>query len=246
MGFWQRLWDLVRGKADSALSSLEDPETILDLSIKDAMAEVEKFRKQVGRALVDQKKLQADLQRTASSVEEWTRRAQLAVDAEDDGLAREALVRRAQEETTAREHYVALEQQAQVVAQLKDALRALTVKLEEARRRRNLLVARSRNAEARKKVAETLSGGGSLDRFDEMEAKVQSLELEASATAEMLGEFGSAESDLEKRFKALSPGRDPSVEAALAELKARRLEGSRPALLGPGPAGNRSGPGSGG
>ena len=45
MGFFSRLWDLIRGKADNALSQMEDPEQVLNLSIKDATAQVEEFRK---------------------------------------------------------------------------------------------------------------------------------------------------------------------------------------------------------
>jgi phage shock protein A len=234
MNFLQRLWNLIRGKADTALSNMEDPEEVLNLAIKDATGEVEDFRKQVARALVDQKKLQAELQGASAIVEEWTNKAQAAVDGGDDELAREALSRRAQEEETARARYVALQQHGETVAHLKDGLRALTAKLEDAKRRRNLLVARSRNAQAKMKMADTLGGGASsLERFDEMESKVQALELEASANVEMLSEFGTrAETDFDRRFKAL-PKRDPSIEAALAEMKRRSLPaGPKPGLLG--------------
>jgi phage shock protein A len=234
MGFFSRLWDLIRGRADDALSRMEDPEQVLNLSIKDATGQVEDFRKQVARALVDQKKLQAELQAAAVSAEEWTRKAQAAVDAGDEDLAREALTRRADEEEAARGKYAALKHHGDTVIQLKDGLRALTARLEDAKRRRNLLVARSRNAQARKTMANAL--GGSLDRFDEMESKVHELELEASANVDMLSEFGAAgESDLDRRFKAL-PRRDPSIEATLAQMKTRSLPaGSKPNLLGTAP-----------
>ena len=233
MGFFARLWDLIRGNANAALSRAEDPEKVLDIIIKDASSEVEKFRNQVSRALVDQKRLQAELQTAVTSVNEWSQRAEAAVSAGDDNLAREALVRRAQEEQVGRLKFDAARQHGDTVAQLKDALRAMTAKLEDAKRRRTLLVARSRNAQAQKKLAGALGGAGgtALDRFDEMEAKVETMEMEAATSVEMLSEFG--DRDLKKRFESLAT-QSPSVEAALLEIKSKKAlaAGSLPMLPG--------------
>lgn len=107
---------------------------------------------------------------------------------------------------------------------LRGALQQLNRKIEEARRKKNLLIARQRRAEAQMRIHETMSGltdTSAFESFERMAAKVEDSQARAAAAVE-LGEELSGEA-LEKKFTALEQGQD--VEQALAALKAKMGKG---------------------
>ena len=86
--------------------------------------------------------------------------------------------------------------------QLKDALRSLELKIEEAKRKRNLLVSRQKRAEAQRTINDTLAniqGTSAFDTFERMADRVTQLEAEAEATAELSTAL--PEASLDAQFK---------------------------------------------
>ncbi|MFO7180823.1 MAG: PspA/IM30 family protein, partial [Pseudomonadota bacterium] len=72
------------------------------------------------------------------------------------------------------------------------ALRALNGKIEEAKRKKNLLIARKKRAEAQRAIQETLSGlrnASAFEAFDRMAGKIEQMEAEAEAQAELHEQF---------------------------------------------------------
>jgi phage shock protein A len=108
------------------------------------------------------------------------------------------------------------------VDQLKVSLRELQDKIEEAQRKKNLLVARAKRAEAQKKIQSTISSvtgnRTAFDTFDRMAAKVDQMEAEAAAAKEL--EDVSSTGSLEKRFAELEKS-DTAADQMLLELKAK-------------------------
>src|SRR5262249_31902881 len=92
------------------------------------------------------------------------------------------------------------------VEELKKALSQLTAKIDETKRKRSLLVARAKRAEAQKHIAETLtitSDRSALDKIDRMEEKVERIEAEAEAHWEIAAMSNSHDKDLEQQIKLL-------------------------------------------
>jgi len=82
--------------------------------------------------------------------------------------------------------------QKQGVDQLKLALKALNSKIEEAKRKKVLLIARKKRAEAQKAIQETMSGLSStsaFESFDRMASKIEHMEAVAEASAELSEEM---------------------------------------------------------
>ena len=141
----------------------------------------------------------------------------LAIRAGDDALARAALARKADHDEVAGQLKDQWEAQKTSVENLKGALRGLDNKIEEAKRKRNLLVSRQKRAEAQRTINETLSSINStsaFDTFDRMSDRVTQLEAEAEATQELGGVL--TEGSLESQFKALEAS---SVDDQLDALK---------------------------
>jgi phage shock protein A len=111
--------------------------------------------------------------------------------------------------------------QKQAADQLRDALTALNAKIQEASRKKNLLIARAKRAEAQQKIQDTLSGIGdnaAFDTFARMEEKVLQKEAEAQASLEISGQLeGDA---LASQFKSLETSSSAQTDA-LAALKAK-------------------------
>jgi phage shock protein A len=153
-------------------------------------------------------------------VREWDSRAVLAVTKGEDDLAREALRRKAEQEQLVAGYKNQWEAQKTSTDNLKHALRALSEKIDEAARKKNLLVARQKRAQAQKHIHEVMTGlsdTSAFEAFDRMAARVDQLEAQAAATVELSQDLSGE--TMEQRFKALESSVD--VEQELQALKAR-------------------------
>lgn len=225
MGFFSRLGTLLRSNINELINRAEDPEKMLNQVLVDMKSQLVEAKKQVAMAIADEKRLKKQCEQELAKVAEWERKAMLAVKSGDDGLARAALQRKAEHEETASALGQQWEAQKQSVERLKEALRGLDNKIEEAKRKRNLLVSRQKRAEAQQMINETLtsiSSNNSFDTFERMSERVTQLEAQAEATAE-LGAVAGEAANLERQFKALEAG---SVDDALAKLKSQMALGS--------------------
>ena len=145
----------------------------------------------------------------------------LAVKAGKDDLAKEALVRKQEYDGYAAGFQKEWDAQHSAVEQLKDALRQLQTKIEEASRKKNLLVARAKRAEAQKQIQQTmgsLSATSSFDTFDRMAQKVDQIEAEAEAMTELASIGG--DNKLEDKFKELESS-GAGADQLLEDLKAK-------------------------
>jgi phage shock protein A len=114
------------------------------------------------------------------------------VRAGDDNLAKEALLRKKEHDQLVEQYQTQWQKQKQAVDQLKLALRALNAKIEEAKRKKTLLIARKKRAEAQKAIQETMSGlknASAFEAFDRMAGKIDQIEAEAEAGAELAEEY---------------------------------------------------------
>ncbi len=216
MGLFSRLGTLIRSNINELINKAEDPEKMLNQVLVDMKTQLVEAKKQVAVAIADEKRLKKQYEQEASKAADWERKAMLAVKAGDDGLARAALQRKADHEEVANNLKVQWEAQKDSVSKLKEALRGLDGKIEEAKRKRNILVSRQKRAEAQKTINETLgsiNSTSSFDTFERMSDRVTQIEAEAEAASE-LGVL--PEANLESQFKALEAS---SVDDQLDALK---------------------------
>ena len=100
-------------------------------------------------------------------------------------------------------------------------------KIGDAKRQKDEFVARARTAKASQQVNDMLSsvtGSTSMDVFDKMKEKVESMEAEAEVAGELAASTtGTTSKSMEDRFKALEAG--SSVDDELEKLR-KQLPGS--------------------
>ncbi len=216
---------MLKSNVNSMISKSENPEKMLSQVIVDMNQQLIESKKSVASSIADEKRLERQLRNNKSLAKEWEDKAKMAVKAGKDDLAKEALLRKQEFDNLYNQYKPQWEVQHEAVEKLKTALRQLQQKIEEAQRKKNLLVARSKRAHAQKKIQDTVSGlsdNSAFEVFDRMTEKVERLEAENEATLE-ISEIGNNESNLEKQFAELESG-TASADLLLEELKERMIE----------------------
>lgn len=222
MGIFSRLGTLIKSNLNDLISRAEDPEKMLTQVLIDMQQQLVEAKKAVAIAIADEKKLQKQYNSELDKSKDWERKAMLGVRAGNDDLARQALSRKQEHEDIAGQFQQQWIAQKSAVDKLKDALRLLANKIEEAKRKKNILIARKKRAEAQNQIANTMQGLGdtsAFDTFERMADQINLLEAEAEAGAELAGEISG--STLEAKFLALEAGGEGTDDDTLNQLKAK-------------------------
>ena len=225
MGIFGRFRRMLKSNLNDMISKSENPEKMLSQVIVDMNQQLIESKKSVASSIADEKRLERQMRNNQSLAREWEEKARLAVKAGKDELAKEALLRKQEFDNLYNQYKPQWDVQHEAVEKLKMALRQLQQKIEEAQRKKNLLIARSKRASAQKKIQETVSGlsdNSAFEVFDRMAAKVERLEAENEATLE-LAEIENSELDLERQFAELESG-TASADLLLEDLKQRMIE----------------------
>jgi phage shock protein A len=192
MGLLDRLSSLLKSNINDLISKAEDPEKMLNQILVDMKTQLVKAKQQVASAIADEKRLRDQVDQEYRQAQDWEKRAMLAIQEGRDDLAKQALVRHGEHMG----HGSTLEQTWEAhrneTEKLKNSLRDLNDKIEEAKRKKNLLIARQRRAQAQQRIAETMSSmseNSAFEAFSRMEDKIVSTEKRIQASAEIDEEF---------------------------------------------------------
>lgn len=220
MGIFGRMKTLLKANVNDVTSKAENPEKILNQLIVDMQDQLREAKIQVRDTIADKKRLEKQHADTVDKAADWEKKAMAAVKAGRDDLAREALTRKADQDDMAAEFKAQMEAAEANVNELKSALRRLSDKIDEARRKKNTLIARSKRVEAQNNMtsqAATAADTTAFDAFERNASKIEDFETEVAASAELSESLAGEE--LSSKFRDLeasSGGQD-----ALAELKAK-------------------------
>ncbi|WP_104990289.1 PspA/IM30 family protein [Deinococcus sp. NW-56] len=217
MSILDRLSRLLRANVNDLISRAEDPAKIIDQALLDMRSAYAEARSEVAEAMSQSAKLTRESGTNRKLAEEYEKKAEEALRAGNEELAREALRRSQNHKDLARGFEEQVGTQTATVDQLKTQLRALEAKIDEMESRKSLLAARQKTAQAGATL-ERVSGfgkaGGAMDAFEDMERKVLHMEDRNQAMTQLR-----QEGDLDAQLADL--GRDRELDDAFAALKAR-------------------------
>jgi phage shock protein A len=217
MALLERVATLIRANLNDLIDQAEEPEKMLKQVILDMQNQLMQVKTQVAIALADQHLLVKRKKENEEKASEWKRKAELAVDKQDEELARAAIERSLTFDRIALSFDQQIADQTVQADNLKSALHKLSAKLDEARTKSELLIAQHRRARAFNKAGDAqvkVGGESNADAFDRMNRKVQHDEAIGQATAELL------QDSVEDRFAKLE--KEDEIEKVLAEIKSRR------------------------
>jgi phage shock protein A len=221
MGIFQKLSTVFKSNINDLISRAENPEKMLNQIILDMRDQLAKAKREVAAAIADERKLKMQLDDEVKQARDWEHRAMLAVKEGRDDLAKQALIRHQEHGERAQVIQQTWQAQATETENLKGSLRQLNDKIEEAKRKRNLLIAKQKRAQAQRRIHETMSGlsdTSAFEAFNRMADKIEEEERRSLAHAEVTEALSG--DTLESEFVRLEAGPGGAdVEARLAALK---------------------------
>lgn len=227
MGLFDRIGRLVSSNVNSLLDKAEDPKKSLELLVSDLRDALLEAKREVVASLATEKQLEKRLAEVEKEVETWTRRAELALRANDEALAREALVQKKKHVADRDRAEAELSAAKAHTAETKEEIQRMEAKVREIEGKQGILAARIAQAKAGGGAAglgATGAGPTPVAQFDQFEAGVDRAEAEADAMREVAAETGRREApeDVEAKFRKLEKGAsEATVDDELAALKQR-------------------------
>jgi phage shock protein A len=224
MGVFSRLSDILKSNINDLLDKAEDPEKMVKQIIIDMQKELTIATQNLGKAKASERLAQKKMDDAVKVAAGWEAKAKAALSQGNQDLAKQALakkVRADEEVATYTEMYESISTQTDAI---EDQVEVLKAKLDEAKSRQAMLIARSQMADTKKALAKSqggFDGASALEKFDRMEEKIQRKEAEADAFAEI---GGGGDADLIESFDQIE--KDAKVDAELARLMAEMNGGT--------------------
>jgi len=235
MGIFDRMGKVISSNVNALLDKAEDPKKSLDLIVEEMKDQVKAARKELIEGVAAEKVLRKKVDELDAEVAKWERRAELALKAEDEKLAREALVQK-KRVVGERDRAEALRgEQRSAVLNMKAELERMEAKHEEIAARKNTLGAQLKQARAgggAEGLGAKAAGASAFAEFRRMEDQIEGHAAEVQAHKEVedaLASDGLSREELESKFAALEHGggaknpldktKNPEIEDELAALK---------------------------
>ena len=222
MALLERVTTLIRANLNDLIEKAEDPEKLLKQLLLDMQNQFMQVKTQVAMAISDHHLLEKKQNESLASQRDWMRKAELALQKNEEGLARTALERSLAFENAVRNFGQQVEEQTHQVQMLREAMQNLEQKMVETKLKADLLVAQHR----RSKLAQRAGVEPSVEFRNEAlleRAKTKVDQAEAMAAGQMHA------AALASTRLIVAMDRADEVERLLAELKQRTQRALGPA-----------------
>jgi phage shock protein A len=229
MAIISRIKRIISANINNMIEKAEDPESLLKELIREMDDNIIKLRNEIIKSIAAEKRLARQVEAVQKKVLLWQENSEKAVRDGNDDLARKALGRKITEERNLPD---LMEQHQRAVgssASLKEQLRLLEDKVQDARRKNEILIARKRSAQAHQSLLTATQNFAAAARksdallaeahlltpgaFESIEDEVLRLETEAEALQEVMHQ----EPCLEEVFERSKT--NEAIERQLEELK---------------------------
>jgi phage shock protein A len=220
MSIITRIQTLISANLNAMIDAAEDPQKMVEEYLRQMRQELEEARAATALAMADETRLQARYQQAQTQADDWQHKAELAVRADDDALAREALTRKRTAQTLADSFRAQWQAQHDQVADLRDALARLEAKIAEAEAKRDLIIAKLHRAQTQEAITDAVQNiqdRGADQSLERLEERAD----DRLAQAQSLGQL--TNQSLDQRFSDLET--QSAVDSDLAALKQRLGKG---------------------
>ena len=223
MGIFSRLNRVIKSNLNALIDQAEDPDKMIGQTVTDMKLALKRARKELIEALGSAKRLDNKEQELEQEAADWEQKAILALERDDEELAREALRRKARAIRESQSVRARAAEQASAADAMKAQLERIEEKLDDLKDRQKTLAAQVRQARTQQPDPALPSGdrlgGGAFTDLERMADQIDQLDAEVEAH-EILESPKRA--DIDARFRALeSQEGEDDVEDELAALKAK-------------------------
>ena len=216
MAIFARIADIIQANINDLIDKAEDPEKMVKQLIIEMEEQVDEATRALGQAMGSQKVAAKELADAVAESADWESKAKLALKAGNEILAKKALDAKVGIDQQVTGLQASYDQMTAQVDKMREQVQTLKMKLDEARSRQNVLIARSKVAEAMTDAAvsiNTTSVDSAFAKLDALERKIAQQE----GTAEAFTELGSIDLELDDSFEKLE--HEAAVDSELERLK---------------------------
>jgi len=223
MGIFNRLNRVIKSNLNALIDQAEDPDKMIGQTVSDMKSALKRARKDLIAAMGSAKRLDKKEAELREQAADWEQKAVLALERDDDDLAREALRRKSRTLKEADAVRTRAAEQATAADAMKAQLERVEEKLDDLKARQKTLAAQVRQARTQQpdpaQPTGDRLGGGAFSDLERMADQIDQLDAEVEAH-ELLDDPKRA--DLDARFRTLeSEDVQDDVEDELAQLKAK-------------------------
>jgi phage shock protein A len=236
MGIFDRMGKVITSNVNALLDKAEDPHKSLDLIVEEMKDQIKAAKKELVEGVAAEKVLRKKVEELDADVSKWERRAELALKAGDEKLAREALVQK-KRVVGERDRAEALRgEQRSAVLNMKAELERMEAKQQEVQAKKSTLGAQIKAARAgggAEGLGAKAAGSSAFAEFRRMEDQIEGQVAEVAAAKEVeaaMGEGGLSREELEAKFARLEHGGPDASKAPLDRSGAPEIDDELAAL----------------
>ncbi len=226
MNLLERVLTLLRANLNTMVEKAEDPEKVMRQLQIDMRNQLMQVKTQVATAISEGRKLHSRVKEKKAEAEVWQRKAEHAIQQNNDAAARTALSRYNEISRQVQRYQQQQQEQEQLVSTMKGILQQLEAKISEVETTIELLVARKRNALLQQRVYDALKKSDEMKNTGQADRAHDSV-IEAEARARAMADLH--QRDLDIQLEQLS--QEQLVEQQLNALKAKKRSAMEPPLL---------------
>lgn len=212
-----RFFNLISAMFNRGMSKLETPEVLAEQAQAELDENLKQMTNAVAASLTQEKNLEKQLQKNTEEIGTWEKRATVAVQGNNDELAKQCLQKKQAAVQLDRELKTQLETQRNTTASLKASYADLQKKRNEFTSKSSGLTARAHASDAVAKANELIAGtsGGGADKWEQ---KIMQKEMRNEAVSGM-------SSPIADEHKFLELDKASELDDDLARLKAQMAGG---------------------
>ncbi|MBU6452840.1 MAG: PspA/IM30 family protein [Cyanobacteria bacterium REEB67] len=209
---FERLMNIFKGSANKAVSKLETPEILAEQASMQLEGNLKSLTEAVTAALTNQKQIEQQLQKNQEELATWEKRAAVAVQNNNDEIARQCLERKVTHNQNIQSLNTQLAEQKKTLAALKQQYAEMEEQLRLFNIKKQGIIARAKAAENQVK-ANSIASGADSNSMDKWEEKIRAKEMQGQAVSELSG------AKVDDDFKAMD--KNAALDDELAALKAK-------------------------
>jgi len=190
MAIFSRLSDLLKANINDLIDRAEDPEKMVKQIIIDMEEQLQNAVQGLGSVMASERQMLKQLEEAQSQSKLWEDRAKSALKSSNEELAKQAIDTKLKADESVNQYQKMHTDISSQLSILREQVEILKKKLNEARTRQTMLVARDTVADARKEVSSAigdLDSSGAFAKMDKMERKIAEKEAQADAAYEISG-----------------------------------------------------------